>query len=116
MGDVERLAWKEVWLYAVDCSALLRSLSDQRRRAVSRALIEDLLSIQGGMCPLCSQAIEQTTLGAFHVDHIIPFAYGGGYERTNLQIVHPVCNQRKGDSVDVRDLVPYLERKATEIA
>jgi len=115
MGDIQRLAWKEVWLVAEDCSDVLSALPEHRRKQVAAALREDMLDQQGGICPLCDRAIDRNTLGAFHVDHVIPYSYGGGYERTNLQVTHPSCNMKKGDFVDVRDLVPYLERKADEL-
>lgn len=115
MGDLQRLAWEEVWLYANDCSSLLGPIPRRHRRTIGAALIEELLSAQNGLCPLCDAPIDRSTLGAFHVDHIIPFRYGGGYEGGNLQIVHPLCNWRKGDSVDLRDLIPYLEQKARDL-
>jgi 5-methylcytosine-specific restriction endonuclease McrA len=43
------------------------------------------------------------------VDHKIPFCYGGGHERTNLQLAHPSCNRSRRSSVDPRDLLRYLE-------
>ena len=112
MGDIERLAWEEVWIIAEDCSAIIRSMPNHRRRQLASALIAEMLENQGGVCPLCKIAIEQSTLGAFHVDHVIPFSRGGGYESDNLQITHPSCNQSKGASVMLDELIPYLERKA----
>jgi 5-methylcytosine-specific restriction endonuclease McrA len=73
-----------------------------------------MLLAQNGAWPLCSRLIDRSTIGAFHVDHIIPFKYGGGYENDNLQIVHPLCNLKKGDFVQLEDLIPYLEERARE--
>ena len=115
MGDIERLAWNEVLMVAGDCSAIISSMPHHRRKRVALALIAEMLENQDGICPLCSTAIERSTLGVYHVDHVIPFTRGGGYERVNLQVTHPSCNMSKGANVDVRDLVPYLERKAREL-
>jgi 5-methylcytosine-specific restriction endonuclease McrA len=115
MGDLQRLAWEEVWIYAKDCSVILKELPEHRRRAITFALIEEMLSAQNGKCAICNCPIDRSTLGAFHVDHIIPFKHGGGGERTNLQLVHPNCNWDKGAFVDIRDLVPYLEQRAESL-
>ena len=115
MGDIQRLAWQEVWMYADDCSAIIRDMPHHKRKRVASALMAELLEAQKGMCPLCESPIDRAVLGAFHVDHVIPFTHGGGYERENLQVTHPSCNQSKGDSVMLTDLVPYLERKAQEL-
>lgn len=45
----------------------------------------------------------------YEVDHIIPFKYGGGNERTNIQLARPPCNLQKGSTVDPHDLLKYLE-------
>ena len=115
MADIERSAWDEVWLYADDCSEIIRNMPNYRRKRVAVALISEMLDDQGGICPLCEKLIDQSTLSAFHVDHIIPFVYGGGCERNNLQVTHPLCNLRKGSSISLYELVPYLERKAGEV-
>ena len=122
MGDIQRLAWDEVWHYAEDCSAIIRNMPHHRRKRVSKALILEMLEAQGGICPLCGNMIERSMLGSshvelggFHVDHVIPFTKGGGYERENLQVTHPDCNLSKGDSVTLFDLVPYLERKTKDM-
>jgi 5-methylcytosine-specific restriction endonuclease McrA len=115
MGDIEYLAWREVWLYADGCSEIIRAMTLPRRRRVASSLVAEMLEFQCGICPLCDQVIDRSTLGAFHVDHVIPFVMGGGYERKNLQVTHPACNIEKGDFVDLYDLVPYLESKAEEL-
>lgn len=115
MGDLERAAWQEVWNFAADCSAIIRDMPHHRRRRVAAALIADMLEAQNGICPICEQGIDRATVAAFHVDHIIPFSRGGGYEEDNVQIVHPACNLQKGDYVNLEDLVPYLERKVEEM-
>ena len=66
----------------------------------------ELYQEQNGLCGLCETSMEPD---AYEVDHKIPFAYGGGHERTNLQLAHPECNRRKGASVDPHHLLEYLE-------
>ena len=90
MGDIQRLAWEEVWMYAEDCSDVIWHMPQHRRVRVASALVAELLEAQEGICPLCETSINQAALGAFHVDYVIPFTYGGGYERENLQLTHPV--------------------------
>ena len=116
MGDIERLAWEEVWIYAEGCSAILREMPHHKRKRATSALIADMLEAQDGICPICHDMIDRSTLGAHHVDHIIPFSHGGGYERENLQVVHPSCNLSKGNTVSLEDLIPYLERKVEELS
>ena len=115
MGDIEGLAWKEAWLYADACSDIIRNMPHHQRKRVAAAVIIDMLEQQGGICPLCDSSIDRSVLGSFHVDHIIPFFCGGGYEHTNLQVAHPLCNLKKGNTVTLQDLVPYLERKAEQL-
>lgn len=51
-----------------------------------------LLQIQNGKCAICSLKLGKVT----HIDHIMPRALGGSNARSNLQLVHPACNLRKG--------------------
>lgn len=115
MGDIERLAWEQVWIYADDCSKILRDMPYQKRRRIANVLVAELLEAQSGICPLCDNAIERSTLGSYHVDHIIPFKHGGGQERGNLQVTHPACNQSKGSETSLQKLIPYLEQKALDL-
>jgi len=75
---------------------------------VSRSLHEK----QGGICPLCGKKVE---FGLHDVDHIIPHSLGGGNERSNLQITHKSCNRSKKASVDLDDLIVYLEDRVMNL-
>ncbi|KRF39989.1 hypothetical protein ASH01_19565 [Terrabacter sp. Soil811] len=61
---------------------------------------------QSGLCALCEEPMQRDDVD---VDHKIPFSYGGGHERANLQLAHSSCNRSRRNSVDPRDLLRYLE-------
>lgn len=48
----------------------------------------------GGVCGVCDEPVDYP---AFHIDHIIPKSMMGPDSPDNLQIVHRVCNSRKGN-------------------
>lgn len=52
-----------------------------------------LLEEQGGKCGLCFSAFGDD---GFHVDHFMPLALGGSNDPSNLQLLHPTCNLKKG--------------------
>lgn len=67
------------------------------------------------VCALCGKQIDKSLgkykdeLGNVHfhpyspeVDEIIPISKGGSpYDRDNVQLVHRICNQRKGNSLTI---------------
>lgn len=57
---------------------------------------------QGGTCPWCWQPVPYDALvnGEATVDHRRPKSHGGTNAFVNLQIMHWVCNQEKGDSCE----------------
>ena len=46
-------------------------------------------------CPLCGEALGPSD-DLLHIDHKVPLARGGRTEMSNLQVVHRICNQKKG--------------------
>lgn len=109
----QEAAWSaELWATVEECSAILAELEPKSRRAILSSVILDLHSLQEGTCALCGGSLD---LSHFHVDHRIPFRWGGEHERGNLQLAHPLCNLRKGDMVELQDLVPYLEDRALNL-
>jgi len=50
-----------------------------------------LLAKQRGRCAICGRRLAEKC----HLNQIIPLAAGGSYAKSNLQIVHPMCNFRK---------------------
>lgn len=54
--------------------------------------IKALFAYQKGRCPICRESIKKK----FHIDHIMPLIRGGRNDRSNLQLLCPTCNMRKG--------------------
>lgn len=71
---------------------------DEVRSATShdyRAHITDLRVQQGGLCPLCEEALPDDD-SEVHLDHVTPLREDGEISVTNLQAVHAACNLAKG--------------------
>lgn len=74
---------------------------DHRRRALklnaSGGYVADdvkiLFNRQKGKCVVCKIDISK---GKYHIDHIMPLKLGGSNNRTNLQLLCPLCNRQKG--------------------
>jgi hypothetical protein len=111
--EIERATWEVFWGTVSECSDILNEIDPNRRRLWLAGLIQDLHRKQGGLCGLCGESVE---LGAHHVDHVIPFSYGGGNEPANLQIAHPDCNRTKRTEVNPWDLLRYLEGRYLNLA
>ena len=97
---------QEFWEIVVECASVLREIHPNQRRLWLAEVINELYHTQNGLCALCNSQLE---LQLMQVDHIIPFTYGGGNERTNLQLAHGECNNKKRAKVDVGNLLKYLE-------
>ena len=57
-----------------------------------------IMVAQDGRCA-CGCGRHLLTHG-FHVDHVIPIARGGVNDATNIQLMAPICNLRKGAKHD----------------
>jgi 5-methylcytosine-specific restriction endonuclease McrA len=57
------------------------------------ALIKHMLVRDGNLCGICHVPMIP---GDETIDHIVSDNLGGGSEPENLQLAHPVCNNRKG--------------------
>jgi 5-methylcytosine-specific restriction endonuclease McrA len=71
----------------------------RNRRARKKAIggthtaedIQDIHRLQKGKCAICRKKLGEK----YDVDHVVPIAKGGSNARSNLQLTHPLCNQRK---------------------
>jgi 5-methylcytosine-specific restriction endonuclease McrA len=114
-GRAERLhdqTSQEFWDLVVECSSILKEIHPNQRKAWLEDVKSDLYQSQNGLCALCDLELEEISS---HVDHIIPFTYGGGNEHHNIQLAHAKCNRQKGADVDVWDLLRYLESRYSNI-
>lgn len=46
-----------------------------------------------GICGICGSPADPED---WDIDHIVSLAQGGGHTKSNVQVAHPACNQRKG--------------------
>lgn len=56
------------------------------------AEVEQIHAEQGYVCAICGVSTAEKK----HIDHIMPLALGGSNWASNLQILCPTCNDRKG--------------------
>lgn len=96
----------DLWLLVAEAADVLKGLDPPRRRMWLASVLNEMWDEQIGKCALCGEGMD---FGVWDVDHRIPFCYGGGNERANLQLAHPACNRRRRTAVDPRDLLRYLE-------
>ena len=90
----------------VDAASALRELSPNQRRRWLVSVTNEMWDEQHGRCALCGEQMDRSDM---QVDHKIPFCYGGGNERSNIQLAHGPCNRQKRAEVDPHDLLRYLE-------
>lgn len=103
-----RKKWKKDHPDEVRADAAMRARANPEKRAAlenvrrtrkagsggkfTAAQIATLHSKQRGRCACCSTNLK----GRFHRDHIMPVALGGSSDITNIQLLCPTCNSRKG--------------------
>jgi 5-methylcytosine-specific restriction endonuclease McrA len=75
-----------------------------------RALREQLLLIDGGLCHWCKVEMEPPGAGAkcLTVDHVVRVADGGATEIGNVVLACRDCNQRRGYEAERRERTPEL--------
>ncbi|MEI6258297.1 MAG: HNH endonuclease signature motif containing protein [Deltaproteobacteria bacterium] len=105
---VENASWRDFWTQVTECSTILREIAPNVRRPWLMKVIYEIYEKQDGKCSLCSEQVSPP----WHIDHIIPFSYGGGNESSNVRIAHPECNMKRGNrGVNPWDLLRYMEDK-----
>ena len=108
-GRLAADADRELWTLVAETASVLRELNPgPPRRLWLTSVVNEMWDEQSGLCALCGEPMQRLEVD---VDHKIPFCYGGGHERGNLQLAHPSCNRSRRSSVDPRDLLRYLESR-----
>jgi len=79
------------------------------RRSLSRQKRIRLFDAAGGVCHLCSQAIQPGE--AWEIDHIIPLGLTGADEPDNMLPAHAACHRSK-TSDDVRRIAKAKRQRA----
>ena len=80
----------------------MRAYKSRCSNGNARRKLRARLKAEGRPCALCGRAIDYNLPAGhpqgFEVDEIIPFSKGGSpYARDNVQAVHRICNQRRGN-------------------
>jgi 5-methylcytosine-specific restriction endonuclease McrA len=79
---------------------VVRALNRNRKRKIKNAggshNASDILRIIGAQKSRCAGCYEMLEGKNYHVDHIQPIALGGDNSPSNLQILCPPCNLKKG--------------------
>ncbi|MFQ5560347.1 MAG: HNH endonuclease [Nitrospinota bacterium] len=104
--SLEKSSFYQFFQELVACSEILKQISPGKRRPWIASVVRELYDEQKGKCSICKTLLR---FGKHEVDHIIPFCYGGGNERKNLQITCRSCNRTKRKNVRPNDLLRYLE-------
>lgn len=55
--------------------------------------VKALMIEQGGVCTACRCDLSES---GYHIDHMMPLSKGGANDKSNLQLLCPTCNRRKG--------------------
>ncbi len=69
----------------------VRRMRERSSGRVSTQRVQDLIIIQNNKCVYCGVELHE-----FHVDHILPLALGGLNDDSNVQLLCPRCNRKKG--------------------
>jgi 5-methylcytosine-specific restriction endonuclease McrA len=88
-------------------SRLIKQCGGGHRRArkysakgsIPVAHVRELLQRQEEKCAICQKPFPpEEALQRFHIDHIMPFVKGGSNCPTNIQLLCPPCNRKKGST------------------
>jgi len=86
-------------------------LKSHRRRGktigkLSKNIIDILLVKQKNKCAICKMKLNKN----FHLDHIVAISKGGLNIDSNVQLLHPTCNIKKGakDPIEFMQSLGYL--------
>lgn len=73
-----------------------RCISGTKRKAIRfrKKTIKMLIEIQNDCCAYCDSPLED-----FHIDHVVPLAFGGSNNSDNLVLSCKYCNTKAGSKV-----------------
>jgi 5-methylcytosine-specific restriction endonuclease McrA len=83
--------------------------SPKRTRYISRAVKDKVFQRDNGQCTFVSRSgVRCECKDHLQIDHVVPFAKGGGNEATNLRLLCPAHNALEADKEFGRD---WMENK-----
>lgn len=77
------------------CRVINNNRRDKTKGRLSPGIVGMLFAKQGGICPACGLLLNKD----FHIDHKVPLSKGGLNVDTNVQLLHAVCNMKKGSKL-----------------
>jgi 5-methylcytosine-specific restriction endonuclease McrA len=89
----KRLTAEERRIVEVTMAANRRTRKRRNGGTHSKDDIIRLMAEQEGKCAMCSLPFGDD---GYHVDHFVPLALGGLNDASNLKLLHPLCNLKKG--------------------
>ena len=66
----------------------------ERKTRLSKDNIASMVETQGNICPICGTSLF--AMDDVEVDHMVPISAQGPDHKDNLQVVHAICNRKKG--------------------
>lgn len=72
------------------------SEKSRRYKNYNKPMKQHLLR-ESSICALCGDKFQ--SMKDVSIDHILPLSKGGDNSRTNLQLAHFWCNEKKGNNV-----------------
>lgn len=73
-----------------------RAAAQNAEGSHTRSDILNLFDLQRGRCASCASCLKVRGALKYHVDHVIPLSRGGSNDKSNLQLLCPTCNLKKG--------------------
>jgi 5-methylcytosine-specific restriction endonuclease McrA len=76
---------------------------DRARRAVlmekgaGRVTDEDIRRIGDRQGWVCACGCGRNVRWEYHIDHVVALSRGGVHDRSNIQLLAPICNLKKGN-------------------
>jgi 5-methylcytosine-specific restriction endonuclease McrA len=96
----------ELWELVEESVTILKEIAPVNRKTWLASVKQKICLEQNFDCAICSERMAPEDV---ELDHIVPVAYGGGNERSNVRATHRRCNRNRGTSTDVQLLLRYLE-------